>query len=373
MQIINLDISKRAEVPAVHAKQHDVGRTFQAVITDGDAPYAIPKGAVFSVWYSGTGGTGNYSTVGGHSAFSVSGNTVTVEFSSAMLNCKGGGLMCLAMNDSKGTQLGFWDIPYFVEALPGADEPDAQQYYDAFAEVVAHAISASEQAQAAADKLKLDKTLSVSGRAAEAAAVGEALESKAPHGFGLGGAKKIAFADLDSTYAPGWYYLNDLPEGFVGGRTQAFLRVDAYGGSTNALQMLYTVGASHVTVQRFLWGSEGWGAWEQVRPKMDVGIEYRLPYLWCGLSIYAKLYKVTYAPAGSKVTINLDDDIGATVYPIFVSGRDKNRTVPNRNLGTNYINVRSGTGYVEIETASTYGGASAKPTICVFYTKEWEG
>ena len=64
MQVINLDLSVKLDIPFLQAKQGDVGRKFQAVITDGGTAYNIPSGTTLSVWYSGTSGEGNYSEIG---------------------------------------------------------------------------------------------------------------------------------------------------------------------------------------------------------------------------------------------------------------------------------------------------------------------
>ncbi len=181
MQTIHLHIFKKVEIPSLHAKQRDVGRKFKAVITDGSDGYRIPEGVQLSVWYSGTSGEGHYSTIGEErSAFLVEGDTVVVELITQMLAYKGGGVLCLAMNGADGTQIGLWDIPYFVEALPGADSAAAQQHYDAFSELVADAMEAAARAQDAVETLSPDKTLSQAGKAADAAAVGTALAGKEP-------------------------------------------------------------------------------------------------------------------------------------------------------------------------------------------------
>ena len=88
MQVIHLDIAERGAPPLILAKQGDVGRKFRAVITDQGEPYPIPENAGLSVWYSGTSGEGNYSSVGGKSAFTVSGNTVEVELITQELTVK---------------------------------------------------------------------------------------------------------------------------------------------------------------------------------------------------------------------------------------------------------------------------------------------
>ena len=112
MQVINLDLSVKLDIPFLQAKQGDVGRKFQAVITDGGTAYNIPSGTTLSVWYSGTSGEGNYSEIGldddflrSRSAFTISGNAVTVEMVAQMLSCPGRGTMCLVMNSAEGEQI----------------------------------------------------------------------------------------------------------------------------------------------------------------------------------------------------------------------------------------------------------------------------
>ena len=136
MQTIELDLATRRIVPLLHAKQNDVGKKVAVVLTDNGAAYSIPGDAVFSVWYSGASGEGNYTTIGEKSAFSVSGNTVAVELILQMLQNPGPGQMCLVMNREDGKQIGLWNIPYFVEAIPGADSEEATAYYTAFLEAV---------------------------------------------------------------------------------------------------------------------------------------------------------------------------------------------------------------------------------------------
>ena len=173
MQTINLHIYKQTIVPVLFAKQGDVGRKFKAVLTDGTAGYTIPADTVFSVWFSGASGEGNYSAIDGRSAFAISGNTVEVELITQMLNNKGQGVLCLVMNNTDGTQIGTWNIPYEVEAVPGMGSAAAQQHFTALSEVAAAAAASAARAEAAAKKLTIDDTLSKTGQAADANAVGE--------------------------------------------------------------------------------------------------------------------------------------------------------------------------------------------------------
>lgn len=147
MQTFNLDLSKKGVIPLLNAKQRDVGTKIVVKITDNGKEYAIPADASFSVWFSGKSGEGNYTTINGKSAFAINGNTVTVELIYQMLNNPGEHLMCLVMNGADGSQLGLWNIPYYVEAIPGADSTAAQQYYQAFLQAQKRAETAAQVAE----------------------------------------------------------------------------------------------------------------------------------------------------------------------------------------------------------------------------------
>lgn len=161
MQIIQLDISQKGEIPAIEAKQDDVGRKFQVQILESDVPYMIPSNAVISLWYSGTSGEGNYTEIEGESPFLVSGNTVTIELIRQMLQLPGGGMLCLVINDENGGQVGLWNIPYHVEKIPGTGSETAEDYFSALSEMVR--------------AMEPDASLTAAGRPAEAKAVGDAL------------------------------------------------------------------------------------------------------------------------------------------------------------------------------------------------------
>ena len=149
MQTINLYLHKKSIIPVLHAKQGEVGRKFQVEFADG-----IPDGVAFSAWYYGTSGEGNYTAIGDRSAFSVSGNTVTVELITQMLTNPGTGKLCLIMT-ADGLQLASWNIPYEVEHVPGMDSDPAALYYTAFSEVAAKAAESAARAEAAAAKFDI--------------------------------------------------------------------------------------------------------------------------------------------------------------------------------------------------------------------------
>ncbi len=184
MQTVDLDLSKLDVPIIVNAKQGDVGRKFCARIFDNGQPYIIPEGAVICIWYSGTSGMGNYSAIGENSAFRVEGNAITVELIAQMVSNKGGGTLCLVLHGVDGTQLGLWNIPYVVEAVPGLESTSAQKYFTALSEIASNAAQIAQRIEASAAAYLVDRTLTQPGQAADAAVVGgyiTQLAEKNPH------------------------------------------------------------------------------------------------------------------------------------------------------------------------------------------------
>ena len=136
MQNIKLDISKNLRVPKLFAKQDNVGQKFTVTVLDNGTAYNIPEDAKISVWYSGASGEGNYSQIDGRSAFAIESNTITVELIPQMLRCAGEAKLCLVLILADGSQVGLWNIPYYVENIPGAGSEAAIQYYSALLELI---------------------------------------------------------------------------------------------------------------------------------------------------------------------------------------------------------------------------------------------
>lgn len=183
MQTIRLDICHHDPdqiIPVIWAKQGDVGRKFKVILSAAGEDYIIPSNVSFCVWYSGPSGSGNYSSIGSESAFRIDGNILEVELISQMLCNPGGGQLCLTVNDTSDDLIGTWDLLFKVQPTPGANSEAAQTYYTAFSETADAAIDAAARAEKAAASLQLDTGLSVSGRAADAAATGTALAGKLP-------------------------------------------------------------------------------------------------------------------------------------------------------------------------------------------------
>lgn len=274
MQIIYLDISNRGVVPTIYAKQGDVGRKFQVVLTDSGVPYVPTSGSAFSVWYSGASGEGNYTDIGNKSAFSIDGNKVTVEMIAQMLSNEGAGIISLSLNSPNGNQISTWNIPYICEFVPGIDSEEAENYYTAFSNAVQNLPYP-------------DASLSVAGKAADAAATGVALNGKAPAGYGLGGtATWIPEADTLKGYnANGWYYWSasngDVDKPFGAGSMFVIRRSLSYW-----TQIAFEDGsyAGGICVRKIIEGNAQ--PWDWVNPPMTLGVEYRTTERWNGKVVY---------------------------------------------------------------------------------------
>lgn len=382
MQIINLNINKKTEIPLLHVKQGDTGRTFQAVLFDGDESYSVPAGAVFSVWYSGTGGAGNYTTLDGRSAFAVDGNTVTVELSPKMLACKGGGLMCIVMNSSDGTQLGLWNIPYFVEGVPGSEGADAQSYFDAFAEVVAHALEASKQAQDAVDNLKTDTTLTVSGKPADAYAAGEALAGKAPAGFGYGETLGV-YDTADNTFTARMDSLLTR----MGNNTTCQIQIkdatfdyNTYVAKVWKLTSNYAVVeavsyAGHKAIRRKHYdpslGYGVWEPWEWENPPMRQNVEYRTTERCWGKAVYTKVVNFGHLPNAAAKSVEIGIHASEVVRSAEDILTDNGYSVASPYFledGTFVLKHLFYSTFLQIITTRDCSGYSAK--FQIWYTKD---
>lgn len=184
MQTIYLDIANKGTIPTINAKQGEVGRKFLAILTDSGVPYVVEDGTLFSVWYEGASGEGNYSQVGDKSAFEINGNKISIELITQMLTNHGDGIISLVMNSTNGDEIATWNIPYSVEKKPGAESEEATAYYTALSEVAGQAAEAADRAEMLADGFIVDDTLSVSGRSADAKVVGDELDKRPPNYLG---------------------------------------------------------------------------------------------------------------------------------------------------------------------------------------------
>ncbi len=152
MQTIKLDISQKNNVQTIYVKQRDVGHKFAIELYENGVPYEVDDENNFAVWFSGASGDGNYTAIGDETAVSVDGNRIEVQMIMQMLNEPGDHEMCIVMYGQDNHQKGFWNVPYLVEAIPGADSEGATDYYNAFLGAQGAAEAAAVRAEEAADR-----------------------------------------------------------------------------------------------------------------------------------------------------------------------------------------------------------------------------
>ena len=362
MQTIYLDISNKLVVPTIYAKQGDVGRRFEVFLTDSGLPYVPASGSAFSVWYSGASGEGNYTDIGDKSAFSVNGNKVAVELITQMFAVDGEGLLCLVLNGSDGSQIASWNIKYVVESIPGAMSEQANAYYTAFSRAV--------------ENLPYpDESLSVKGKAADAAAVGKALEGKAPAGYGLG-ANPIGVTEstIDATVLNGWYAF--VPNTFITLCNITFryghLRVDNFDGNT-ARQTLYILSGKNIVLRRERSGGV-FGEWECENPPMEVGVEYRTTERHNGKVVYAKLVNCGAMPTSNatKQVVYLTDAYATEIVRHSAYIRtDYDSLVFSLPYTLNQVNwCVQAIGKNAINLYASYDASGYTAYVTVWYTKD---
>lgn len=173
-----------------------------------------------------------------------------------------------------------------------------------------------------------------------------ALEKKAPDGFGLGGDAKVLTSDDDvnTIGASGWYSWvnNNVPVNAIGVTSLTIMRVDAYSsgvkvqtlyGATDGVQFIM----QPIIARRMIYGSKI-GAWEYVNPPMYFGVEYRTTERYLGKPVYAKLVDCGTIPAQGtyKTLVFSSGEPGVIVSVIAYSGM-RGTTLPYYDTnGTRY-------------------------------------
>jgi hypothetical protein len=175
MKTIVMDLSSKEDLlleiqkNTINFKQEDINQRFCIALYDESQEWCIPDDAVLSVWYSGPSGEGSYSEVEGNSAFIVSGNQITITPAPEMIAAPGSGLLCLSIHAPASVSRILWNLVYTVEGTPAVGNPQMGTYFTALSGLV-------RQAQSAANTFQADPTLSIAGKAADAAATGAALD-----------------------------------------------------------------------------------------------------------------------------------------------------------------------------------------------------
>ena len=184
MQKIRIDFDNPGLPQHISAVENDSqSRFFQAMLYENGKAYTAPEGAAYSIMYRGFGpqNQGWYDTIndgaGKRAACAVSGNVVTCEIARQALQVPGHVSIVLCVTTGKGYMLKSWPI----ECDCKNDRYDSTVEIQSFFYVTQISNESWTQAIQAVEELKntIDPTLSLSGKAADAAKVGEAVNAEA--------------------------------------------------------------------------------------------------------------------------------------------------------------------------------------------------
>lgn len=184
MQKIRIDFDNPGLPQHISAVENDSqSRFFQATLYENGKAYTAPAGASYSIMYRGFGpqNQGWYDTIndgaGKRAACAVSGNVVTCEIARQALQVPGHVSIVLCVTTGKGYMLKSWPI----ECDCKNDRYDSTVEIEIFFYVTQISNESWTQAIQAVEELKntIDPTLSVSGKAADAKATGDAINAEA--------------------------------------------------------------------------------------------------------------------------------------------------------------------------------------------------
>lgn len=190
---------------------------------------------------------------------------------------------------------------------------------------------------------------------------------------GVGKTKKVAFADLDSACAPGWYHIAETDPVTIGGweATNWYMRVDAYGtGSAHCVQHLYPVSAHALHLVRYRYN----GVWQEAEwenPWLKPGVEYRTTERYNKLPVYVKLIDFGALPNATSKTV----EFGVSASRIIrhsakvIASSGNNMPLPyflaDGTLRIKHLFTASG---VQITTTSDHSTSTAE--FVIWYTKD---
>ena len=190
MQKIRIDFDNPGLPQHISAVENDSqSRFFQATLYENGKAYTAPEGATYSIMYRGFGpqNQGWYDTIndgaGKRAACAVAGNVVTCEIARQALQVPGHVSIVLCVTTGKGYMLKSWPI----ECDCKNDRYDSTAEIQSFFYVTQISNESWTQAIQAVEELKntIDPTLSVSGKAADAAKVGEAVNAESERAKGV--------------------------------------------------------------------------------------------------------------------------------------------------------------------------------------------
>lgn len=201
MQKIRIDFDNPGLPQHISAVENDSqSRFFEAALYENGKAYTAPEGATYSIMYRGFGpqNQGWYDTIndgaGKRAACAVSGNVVTCEIARQALQVPGHVSIVLCVTTGKGYMLKSWPI----ECDCKNDRYDSTVEIQSFFYVTQISNESWTQAIQAVEDLKntIDPTLSLSGKAADAAKVGEAVNAEAERAKGVESQIKEDLGDI---------------------------------------------------------------------------------------------------------------------------------------------------------------------------------
>lgn len=204
MQKIRIDFDNPGLPQHISAVENDSqSRFFQATLYENGKAYTAPEGAAYSIMYHGFGpqNQGWYDTIndgaGKRAACNVSGNVVTCEIARQALQVPGHVSIVLCVTTGKGYMLKSWPI----ECDCKNDRYDSTVEIESFFYITQVSNADWTQAIQAWENLKdaIDSTLSLSGKAADAAKVGEAVNAESERAKGVESQIKEDLVDTSGT------------------------------------------------------------------------------------------------------------------------------------------------------------------------------
>lgn len=196
MQTLKMDFQSQSAPPVVPVMQYDAQSRFIGItLYNGGVPYEAPEGANYTVQYRGPGANnmGWYDTItlssGTRKAVivdSASKNVVTLELAEQALRINGNVFVNLCVVTNSGYMLKTFPILCRVTGAAFPDTVAVQSFFyvtgitsEQWLAYVTACQDAQKRAEDAAAKFVTDPTLSISGKAADAAKVGEAIGQQA--------------------------------------------------------------------------------------------------------------------------------------------------------------------------------------------------
>ena len=184
MQKIRIDFDNPGLPQHISAVENDSqSRFFQATLYENGKAYTAPEGAAYSIMYRGFGpqNQGWYDTIndgaGKRAACAVSGNVVTCEIARQVLQVPGHVSIVLCVTTGKGYMIKSWPI----ECDCKNDRYDSTAEIESFFYITQVSNADWNRIIQELEDLKntIDPTLSISGKAADAKATGDAIQNLA--------------------------------------------------------------------------------------------------------------------------------------------------------------------------------------------------